>query len=316
MNNYIVRRVLQVIPTVILSTLFLFFLLNLVRGSAIDLYFGLSEDRTPEAEQALAAQLGIDKSLPQQYLTWLGKVVQGDLGESWRFKLPVWELIATRLPLSLELALIATIISCLGSFALGVYLAAHQNSVIDQVIRFLALIFISAPLYWIAILLILFLSRSLNWIPPIRYVSFWQDPLKHIEIIFIPATLWGLTSIPSFSRYVRNAVLDVLSQDFVRTARAKGASQRRVLFKHALRCAAGPLATVMGLSLAGAVGGSILLEAVFTLPGMGRLYVEGLAQRDYPLIMGISLLISISFVVVNLLTDLSYAWLDPRIRYE
>jgi peptide/nickel transport system permease protein len=164
--------------------------------------------------------------------------------------------------------------------------------------------------------LIIFLSRTLNWIPPIRYVSFTQDPLTHLQIIAIPAVLWGLTSIPAFSRYVRNAVLDVLSQDYVRTARAKGASRNRVLFKHALRNAAGPLATVIGLSLAGAVGGSLLMEVVFTLPGMGRLYVEGLAQRDYPLVMGISLLISVTFVMVNLLTDLSYAWLDPRIRYE
>jgi peptide/nickel transport system permease protein len=315
-TNYIIRRLLQMIPTVLLSTLFVFLMLNLVRGDAIDLYFGMSEDRTPQAEQALRRQLGIDRPLAEQYLIWLSHIARGDLGESWRFKIPVSSLVGQRIFLSLELFMVAALISIFGSITLGIYLASHQNSFIDQLVRFLSLILLSAPLYWLAILIVVLLSRTFRWVPPIGYVSLFQDPLKHLQIIAIPAILWGLTSIPSFSRFVRNTILDVLSSDYIRTARAKGATRQRVLYKHALRNAAGPLATVVGLSLAGAVGGSVLMEAVFNLPGMGRLWLEGIFQRDYPLVMGISILISTSFVVVNFLTDLSYAVFDPRIRYE
>jgi peptide/nickel transport system permease protein len=316
MNAYIIRRLVQVIPTVLLSSIFLFGALNLIKGDAVDLYFGLSEDRSPEAEAALRRQLGIDKPPVQQYLTWLGNVLRGDFGESWRFRLPVRSMIARSIVLSFELQIIATVISLSGSLTLGIYLATRQNSAMDQGIRFLGLVFLSAPLYWVALILLLVLSRVFNWIPPVRYVSFTQDPLEHLKIIAIPSVLWGLTSIPAFSRYVRNAMLDVLSEDYVRTARAKGAAERRVMFHHALRNAAGSLATVVGLSFAGAAGGSLLMEVVFGLPGMGRLYLTAIGQRDYPLIMGISLLISMMFVVINLLTDLAYGWLDPRIRYN
>jgi peptide/nickel transport system permease protein len=315
-NTYVIQRLLQVIPTVLLSALFVFLMVNLIRGDAIDIYFGMSESRSREAEAALRARLGLDKPLMMQYASWLGQLARGDLGVSWRFNKPVLSLVLGRLQLSLEIAGIAILISTVFSSMLGVYLAAHQNSLADQAIRFLALIFISAPIFWVVLALILFLSRFLHWIPPIRYVGLAQDPLTHLKIIAIPSTLWGFLSVPSFSRFVRNAVLDVLSADYVRTARAKGLSDRRVLFVHALRNAAGPLVTVIGLSLAGAAGGTLLMEVVFTLPGMGRLWLTSIYQRDVPMIMGIGVFISTAFVLVNFLTDLTYAWLDPRIRYK
>jgi peptide/nickel transport system permease protein len=284
MTGYAVRRLLQIIPTVLLSTLLLFLTLNLMRGDAIDVYFGMSEDRSPEAVAALEERLGLDKPLAFQYLTWLGGVVRGDFGESWRLQDPVLPLIFERMLLSLELALIASLISIAFSLLLGTYLATRQNSAADQVIRVVSLFFISAPIYWVALGLIL--------------------------------VLWGLLSIPSFSRYVRNAVLDVLSADYVRTARAKGLAERQMLRIHVLRNAAGPLATVVGLSIGAAAGGTLLLEVVFSLPGMGRLWLTAIAQRDYPLVLGIGVVISIIFVLVNLLTDLSYAVFDPRIRYR
>jgi peptide/nickel transport system permease protein len=315
-NRYVVIRLLQVIPTVLLSTLFVFLTLSFMRGDAIDVYFGVSEDRSPEAEERLRRELGLDKPLPMQYLLWLGRAIQGDLGESWRFREPVLGLISQRVQLSFELAGIAIVISVVCSILLGVYLAVNQDSIADQAIRFVSLVFISAPVYWVALALIVFLSQSLHWMPPIRYVSLMEDPLKHLEIIALPAALWGLLSVPSFSRYVRNALLDILSADFIRTARAKGVPERRVLYRHALRNAAGPLATLVGLSIAGAAGGALLLEVVFTLPGMGRLWLAAIFQRDYPMVLGIGVFISTIFVLVNLLTDLSYAWLDPRIRYQ
>jgi peptide/nickel transport system permease protein len=238
------------------------------------------------------------------------------MGTSWRFGEPVLKLLLERAQLSLELFSIAVVISVFFSSVLGVYLAVHQNSFLDQAIRVVSLVFISAPLYWVALALLVFLSKVLNWMPPIQYVSLQDEPLKHLEIIAIPAVLWGFLSVPPFSRQVRGAVLDVLSQDFVRTARAKGLMERTVLFRHALRNAAGPLATLVGLSFAAAMGGSLLMEVVFTLPGMGRLWLTSIYQRDQPMIMGIAVMISTVFVVVNFLTDLSYGWLDPRVRYD
>ncbi len=316
MNQYVLRRFLQMIPTVLLSTLFVFLMVNMIRGDAVDIYFGTSESRSAEADAALAARLGIDKPLPVQYLTWLGKLLTGDFGESWRYNKPVLTLILERLALSFELAMIASLISIVFSTLLGTYLALHQNSFADQVIRFISLIFISAPLYWVALGLIVFLSRAFRWIPPIQYVSATRDFWTHLQIIAIPSTLWGILSVPIFSRYVRNSVLDILSEDYVRTAHAKGLPQRRVLYVHVLKNAAGPLITVVGLSLAGAAGGTLLMEVVFTLPGMGRLWLTSIYQRDLPMIMGISVFISVIFVAVNFVVDLCYAWLDPRIRYQ
>lgn len=316
MNQYIIRRLLQVIPTVLIATLFVFITVNAIRGDAIDIYFGLSEDRTPEAEAALQARLGLDKPLPVQYLTWLGRILTGDFGESWRYNKPVLGMILERLVLSFELSIVASAISIFFSSLLGIYLAAHQNSAADQAIRFVSLIFISAPLYWVALAIILFLSTQFRWMPPIRYVSLTQDFWTHLQIIAIPATLWGILSVPSFSRFVRNSVLDILSEDYVRTARAKGLPRKRIFFVHVLKNAGGPLITVIGLSLAGAAGGTLLMEVVFSLPGMGRLWLTAIFQRDIPMIMGISVFISTIFVVVNLLIDLCYAWLDPRIRYS
>jgi peptide/nickel transport system permease protein len=316
MRTYVLRRLLQLIPTVLLSTALLFLLLTVMRGDALDVYFGMSADRSPEAEAALRARFGLDKPPPVQYLTWLGHFLRGDFGESWRLQQPVRPLIAQRMVLSFELASIASLISIVFSLIVGIYLATHRNRVSDQLIRIVSLFFISAPVYWVALALIVVLSRVVGWIPPVQYVSFAEDPLRHLEIIAIPATLWGLLSIPAFSRFVRNAILDVLGEDYVRTARAKGMAERRVLYRHALRNAAGPLATVVGLSIGGAAGGTLLLEVVFNLPGMGRLWLTAISQRDYPMVLGIGAVITIVFALANLLTDLSYAWFDPRIRYR
>ena len=316
MNRYIIRRLLHMLLTAFLASVFLFFMLNLMRGDAIDVYFGMSEDRTPESEAFLRRQLGLDKPLVVQYLVWLGKVVRGDLGTSWRFSEPVSSMFMKRVGLSLEMVGIATLISFVGSISLGIYLAVHQNSAVDQIVRLLGLVVLSAPLFWLALALIVLLSQVFHWMPPVRYVTWAENPWEHFQIIILPAGLWGVTSIPSFSRYVRNAVLDVLSADYIRTARSKGLPERRVLLVHALRNAAGPLVTVIGMSLASAVSGNVLMENVFSLPGMGRLYLTGLTQRDYPVVMGLSLLISLFFLFVMLLTDLTYAWLDPRVRYE
>jgi len=316
MHRYIIRRLLHIWLTAFLASVFLFLLLNLMQGDAIDIYFGLSEDRSPEAEAYLRAQYGLDKPLAVQYLTWLSKAIRGDLGTSWRFAEPVMDMFRKRVLLSFEIAGIAIFISVVGSITLGIYLAVHQNSAADQIIRFLGLIAVSAPIFWVALALILVLSQVFHWMPPVRYVSWSEDAWKHFQIVFVPAALWGVLSIPSFSRYVRNAVLDVLSADYVRTARSKGLHERRVLFVHALRNAAGPLVTVIGMSIGGAAGGNVLLENVFSLPGMGRLYTTAISQRDYPVVLGLSLLLSLFFLLMMLVTDLAYAWLDPRVRYE
>jgi peptide/nickel transport system permease protein len=315
MGRYVIRRLLQAIPTVLVSSVLLFGMLNLMRGDAIDIYFGTSESRNPQAEAALRAQLGLDRPLPAQYLLWLGRLAGGDFGQSWNYKQPVLAMVGPRLVLSFEIAGIAIAISVVCSLALGIFLAAHRDSFLDQALRVASLVAISAPLYWVALGLVLLLASTVHWTPP-PYVGFAEDPAQHLAAIGIPAVLWGLLSVPSFSRFVRNAMLDVLGADYVRTARAKGLGERRLMFGHALRNAAGPLATVVGLSIGHAAGGTLLLEVIFSLPGMGRLWLTSITQRDHPLILGIGVLISVLFILVNLLTDLSYAWFDPRIRYE
>ena len=316
MSRYIIRRLIQMVITALLTSVFLFIMLNLMRGDAIDIYFGAEKLRTPEAEARLRTELGLDKPLHTQYLLWLGKAVRGDLGVSWRFQVPVMKMFQERILLTSELWGLASLISIAGSVTLGIYLAVHQNSVADQVIRFAGLVALSAPIYWVAIITIVLLARIAHWIPPVIYQSFRQNPVQHLEIITIPIILWGTLSIPSFSRYVRNSVLDVLSADYVRTARAKGLPERRVLLVHALRNAAGPLVTIVGLSAGGAAGGTVLLESVFSLPGMGRLFLAGISQRDYPVVMGLSLMVSLIFLGILLVSDLSYALFDPRIRYD
>ena len=179
-----------------------------------------------------------------------------------------------------------------------------------------ALVLVSAPSYWVALALLVLLSRHLNWMPPVQYASLGEAPVTHLQIIAIPACLSGFMSVPAFSRFVRGAVLDVLSSEYVRTARAKGLTERMVLYRHAWRNAAGPLLTIVGLSMARAAGGSLLMEVVFTLPGMGRMWLTSIHQRDLPMIMGSGVVVSTVFVLVNFLTDLSYGWLDPRIRYQ
>lgn len=316
MGFYIGRRLLQMVPTILLSSIFVFTMMNLVRGDAIDIYFGLSEGRTPEAEQALRVQLGIDKPVYLQYLTWLGKALTGDFGVSWRFKEPVIDMIGKRVFLNLELWVIASFISIVFSSIIGVYTAANQNGLLDQFARFAALVLLSAPFYWVAMVILVVLSKEFHWTPPIIYKSLWEDPKTHFQMIMIPSILWGVTSIFSFSRYVRNCVLDVLRSDYIRAARARGISRMKTLFKYTLRNAAGPLATIIALGIGQVVGGMLFMEMVFILPGMGRLVLEGIFNRDYPVIMAISFLISVTFVVVNLIADLMYGMLDPRIRYE
>lgn len=316
MINYILRRLLQTIPTIFLSTVFVFTMMNLIRGDAVDIYFGTSEGRTPEAEQALRRQLGIDKPPVEQYIHWISRVARGDFGESWRFRQPVIEMISKRVVLNLELWVIALTISVVFSSAVGVYTAAHQNGVVDQVTRFVALVLLSAPFYWVAMIILVVLSKGLHWTPPLVYQNLWDDPVTHLQMIMIPSVLWGVSSIFSFSRYVRNCVLDVLQSNYVRAARARGVKMSVVLFKHTLMNAAGPLATIVALGVGQVVGGALFMEMVFQLPGMGRLWLEAMFQRDYPVIMAICLLISVTFVFVNLFADLIYGVFDPRIRYE
>jgi peptide/nickel transport system permease protein len=203
---------MHLVATALLTSVFLFVMLNLMRGNAIDIYFGAEKLRTPQAEARLKAELGLDKPLHVQYLLWLGKAVRGNLGVSWRFQEPVMQMFAKRILLTFELWSIAALISTVGSVTLGIYLAVHQNSIADQVVRFVGLVALSAPIYWVAIIIIVLLARIAHWIPPVIYQSFSQNPVQHLQIIAIPSMLWGVTSIPSFSRYVRNSMIDFSAQ--------------------------------------------------------------------------------------------------------
>jgi peptide/nickel transport system permease protein len=315
MGRYVARRLLQFVPTLLGASIFLFVMLRLLPADFIDAYF-LDTPRTPESVARLEQEHGLNKPPYEQYLIWLGRVLRGDLGTSFRFGKPISDMVIERLSLSLEITIIAILLTLLIGLAGGIVSAVWQNSIIDNLVRLLTLLFISAPVFWVGTMVILVLSRSFGWIPPLLYVSFREDPLTNLQIIIIPAAILGIVGSANIVRLSRGALLEVLRNDYVRTARAKGLSERAVLGRHALKNALIPITTIIGLNVAFTLAGSVVLEIVFNLPGLGRLWVDAIYARDYPVVQSVSFVIVVIFMVANLITDLTYGYLDPRIRFD
>jgi peptide/nickel transport system permease protein len=315
MGRYIARRLVQFAPTLIGASVFLFIMLRMLPGDFVDAYF-LDTPRTPESEARLESEHGLDKPPYEQYLIWLGRMAQGDLGTSFRFGQPISGLVTERLMLSLEITIIAVTLTLVIGLAGGIISAIWQNSIGDNLVRLLTLLCISAPVFWVGTMVLLLLSRWFGWIPPLLYVGFREDPLTNLEIIIIPAAILGILGSANIVRLSRGALLEVLRHDYIRTARAKGLSDRIVLGRHALKNALIPVTTVIGLNIAYTLTGSVIMEIVFNLPGLGRLWVDAIYARDYPVVQSVSLIIVLIFMVSNLITDLAYGFLDPRIRYD
>lgn len=314
MGRFVLGRLLAIVPVLVLVTAGVFFLIHLTPGDPIDAMMAESAD--PGVKAALSRQLGLDQPIYVQYLRWMGGVLRGDLGRSIRNNQPVIEDVGRRIRPSVELALLAIVIALVVAFPLGILSAARRNTAVDGAGTTFALIGICMPNFLIALLLIFLFGVTLRWLPVSGYTDPLEDPINGLRSLILPAITLGLALAAVITRTLRSSLLEALSEDYVRTARAKGLTERVVLSRHALKNGLIPVATVLGLQLGGLVGGAVITEYVFALPGVGRLVVDAVFARDYPLVQGVVLLIALAYIGTNLLVDLVYGLLDPRIRYR
>lgn len=307
MLQYIVKRIVASVPTVLLITLLAFAMLHLTPGDPAEIFLGENRS-TPELLERIRHEMGLDRPLHVQYLSYLGGILRGDLGRSLNNNRPVIQEIANRLPATLELTFAALLIAVALGIGLGVLSAIRHNTWVDSLAMFVALIGVSMPVFWSSLLLIFFFSVKLQWFPSVGQGG--------IERLVLPAVALGLLSSATLARLVRSSMLDVLSQDYVRTARSKGLRPRRVIWGHALKNALIPTVTILGIEFGQLLSGAVITETIFSRLGIGRYYVDSLLNKDFPVVQALTLFIAVAYVVINLLVDLSYSLLDPRIRYD
>ncbi len=316
MNRYVVRRILMSVPTFILTVLFVFMIIRLIPGDPVEIILSQSPYTTQEAKDSLRAYYGLDKPLYEQFVNYLGQLVTGDLGESTNTESPVTEELRSRLPITMEFGVFAVLIGLIVAIPIGVLSAIRQDSWSDYLSRSFAIFGISVPYFFTALLLIIYPIMWFGWAPPLRWVGPTEDPIGHIHYMFWPALLLGVTLAGSVLRMTRNQMLEVLRQDYIRTAYSKGLRERVVIWRHALRNALIPVITILGLQVGIAVSGTVVLEVLFNMPGLGKFFLQGIFNRDYPAIQGTVLVIASFTLLVNLFVDLCYAWIDPRIKYS
>ncbi|HNM78840.1 MAG TPA: ABC transporter permease [Tepidiformaceae bacterium] len=318
MGRYVTQRLLLAGLTLVLVSIIVFTLLRvivpLVYGDAVDIIAAEYGGTDPELVQELKDDYGLSDALVPQYLRWVGSILRGDLGQSLFNGRPVSKEIQDRLPVSVELGLVGLISSVIFSVPLGIAAAVAQNRWPDYFLRTSAILVDSIPGFWLAIMIITFGSVWFNWAPPLRFEYLHDDPMTHLKIMALPALLIGLTPSGSLIRLVRTQMLEVMRQDYIRTAHAKGLSGRAVVISHAVRNAILPVVTVIGLSLPGLIAGTAIFESIFSLPGMGQYLVSSVGNLDYPVIMATVFIFSVLIVLSNLAVDISYTIIDPRIR--
>jgi peptide/nickel transport system permease protein len=313
MHTYVLRRLLVAVPSVLIASFIVFTLPRLIPGDVVQLM--LEEKAYGKDLEELRAKLGLDRPIPVQYAQWLGRIARGDLGESlWTRQGVVGEL-ARRLPVTLTLGCMALAVAVVVGIPIGVVAAVRQESPLDFVARSLAVLGLSVPAFVQAIVVILLPAIWWGWTPMGRYVPLSVDPVRHVVQFLLPAAILGIASAAAIMRLTRGMLLEVLRQDYVRTAWAKGLREGDVVVKHSLKNAVIPVVTVLGLQVAQIAGGAVIIETIFGLPGMGQFLVEAIVQRDYPVIQGINLIIMLMIVATNLAVDIAYALIDPRIRY-
>ncbi|GGI97831.1 ABC transporter permease [Neoroseomonas lacus] len=313
MGIWLLRRVGQIIPTLLILSILIFGLQQLMPGDPAEIMAG-EERGDPQVIAQIRAELGLDRSIPEQYLRWIGKVVTGDFGFSWRIRVPVTELILTKLPVTFQLASMAFIIAILIGVPLGIISAVRKDTPADWAANGAALFGISTPNFWLGIMMILFFSVELGWLPPSGYVPLLEDPVQSLATTIMPAFVLGTGVASVLMRHTRAAMLTALSQDYVRTARAKGLKDRVVIWKHALRNALIPVVTLGAIEFGRLLAGAVLTEQIFTIPGFGKLIVDAVFNRDYPVVQGVVMATALIFVVLSLLTDLLYMMINPRLR--
>lgn len=310
---FALRRLLSAVPTLLIVTLVVFAMVKLLPGDPARLILG--QEATPQALTELRRSLGLDRSLAAQYVAWLGDILRLDFGRSLTDNTPVGSLIAGKLPVTIELAVFSMLIALVIAVPAGILSALRRGSWIDQVMTLFALSGISLPNFFLGILLIYFFSIRLAWIPASGYTDFLENPGRNLLLLLLPAFTLGTYSAAVLTRYLRASLSETLTQDYVRTAHAKGLPGGQVTLRHALRNALIPFMTVFGLQLGGLLGGAVITEQIFSIPGFGRLLVDAVFTRDLPVIQAMVLVSAVAVFVVNFLVDLGYAAADPRIRY-
>ena len=306
-------RVLQVIPTMLLVSVLVFALQTLMPGDPASVLAG-EERGDPVVLQQIREELFLDRSLPEQYWHWITNVVRGDLGFSWRIRQPVSELVLTKLPVTLQLGGMAFVIAVLIGVPAGIIAAVKRNTAWDYVANFVGLAGLSTPNFWLGIMLILLVSVQLGWLPPSGYVPLSVDWRQSLATSIMPAFVLGNAIAAILMRHTRSAMLTAMDQDYVRTARAKGLPERRVVLRHAFRNALVPVVTLGALELGTLLSGAVLTEQVFSIPGFGKLVVDAVFNRDYPVVQGVVLVTACLYILLNLLADVLYVLINPRLR--
>ena len=312
MLELVVKRLISAIPTLFLVTLMVFSLQKLLPGDPITAMAG--EERDPAVIAQLREQYHLNDPIPSQYFHWVGNALRGDFGTSLRTQEPVLQLIATKLPVTLELSMLAMIVALIIGITMGVLAAVNKGTWIDNGTNFLALSGISIPHFWLGVLLIMLFSVKLHWLPASGYVPFSEDPLQNLKTMLLPAAVLGTGLSATLMRHTRAAMIAVFKADYIRTARAKGLLPKKVIMKHALRNALVPIITLTTLLFGELLGGAVLSEQVFTIPGFGKMIVDSVFNRDYAVVQGVVMVVAVGFLLMNLLADVLYVLVNPRMR--
>ena len=318
MQAYIVRRLLALIPTLFFASLIVFATVRLIPGSVIDLMLSQNDISADKfSRDQLIAALGLDKPMWEQYVHWIsGILLHGDFGRSLWQSTPVSELLRARLPVTFQLGLMALIVALIVAIPIGAYSAMRQDTAGDYLGRSFSILMLAVPSFWMGTMVMVFPSIWWGWSPDVKFVPFHQDPLRNLGQMILPALILGTSLSAVTMRLTRTMMLEVLRQDYIRTAWAKGLSERLIVSRHALRNALIPVVTLVGLQAPLLLGGSVIMEQIFVIPGMGLLLLDAVSQRDYPVITGVFLIVGVAVMVINLLVDLSYGLLDPKVRYR
>jgi peptide/nickel transport system permease protein len=316
MGKYILRRVILLVPTVIGMSMLIFLMVRLMPADIVDALVGVDPSITQEAKAALRHSFGLDDPVPVQYLRWVGDALHGDLGKSFRTREPIVKSLIASLPITLELAFLAIVMSVVVAIPLGVLSSVKRNGAIDFWARAAGLIGLAFPNFWLATMFLLVTSLWLHWVPSVIWIPPTTDLPANLQQMFLPALALSVQLMAVEMRMARASMLEVLRQDYIRTARAKGLRDTLVVFRHALKNALIPVITVIGIQVGNLMGGSVIIEQIFGLPGVGWFLLSGIFGRDYPVVQVTALFLAMVFIVVNLLVDITYAYIDPRIKYS
>ena len=319
MRTYVIRRLLLVVPTLFLVTIVVFLVVRMIPGDVVDAMMADMVHLSPvddELREIIRHRLGLDLPVHVQYGRWIGGVLQADLGVSLRGEVPITPRILARLPVTFELGVFAIVIGLLISLPIGIYSAIRQNTIGDYAGRGIAVTFISVPTFWTATMVLIFPAIWWGWSPSMVLIRFTEDPLGNLGMFLVPAAILGMVLSGTTMRMTRTMALEVLRQDYIRTAWSKGLEEKVVVMRHVLKNALIPVVTIVGFQLPILMGGSVILEQIFVLPGIGTLLLDSIQKRDYPIVSGINLFLATAVVLINLVIDLTYAYLDPRVRYR